>query len=74
MPRYGLAAVEYGGNIYAIGGLNDEEGRVDLVERYEPLYDEWEELECLNTARSHCGVALIEANNDGIRKVQSSLF
>ena len=51
--RIGLAAVNYGGVIYAIGGkFRDEDFRVtETVEKYDPSANSWEYVKNMNFKR-----------------------
>lgn len=45
IPRRGLALVNAGGRLYAIGGYNAHDGFVNAVERYEPDAGAWRSLD-----------------------------
>ncbi|VDO94920.1 unnamed protein product [Schistosoma margrebowiei] len=52
--RIGLGVAVLNRLLYAVGGF-DGEKRLNTVERYDPEKDNWEELACLNRARSGAG-------------------
>ena len=49
--RSDLAAVAVGGKIYAIGGRNNVDGRLSVVEEYNPASDTWKKVADMPTAR-----------------------
>ena len=49
--RSDLAAVAVGGKIYAIGGRNNVDGRLSVVEEYNPASDTWKKVADMSTAR-----------------------
>jgi len=53
--RYGVAAIENDGKIYAIGGV-DESGFLNTVEEYDPLTDTW--VYKANMPTDRAGIAL----------------
>ena len=57
--RYGLAAVEVNGKIYAIGGNGDNQP-LNTVEEYNPVTNIWRKVAEMPTARY--GLAAVEAN------------
>ena len=56
--RYGLALASYEDNIYAIAG-SGMEGVVNVVERYQPGSNQWEQLQSKPTAVSDVSAAVI---------------
>ena len=46
------------GKLYAVGGYNDDEGRLSSVERYDPATNAWEAVAPMATARAFA-VALL---------------
>ena len=57
--RYGLAAIEMNGKIYAVGGVN-ENGFLGTVEEYDPSTNQWTYKKDMPTARA--GLALTAYN------------
>lgn len=57
--RAGLAAVAYENYIYAIGGENDN-GVVNVTERYDPVLNQWKKLASKITPVSDIEIALVE--------------
>ena len=56
-----LAAVAVlDGNLYAVGGYNDDDHHLSSVERYDPGTDAWEAVAPLTLARFGAGVAALE--------------
>ena len=49
--RSDLVAVAVGGKIYAIGGRNNVDGRLSVVEEYNPATDTWKKVADMPTAR-----------------------
>ena len=52
---FGVAVLE--GKLYAVGGLNDEDGFLSSVERYDLATNAWEAVAPMVTARLNFGVA-----------------
>lgn len=61
-PRFGHSAIEDSGMIYVFGGITVEDGNLvvtDVVERYDPLINEWTQMASMPTINnSTYGVAM----------------
>ena len=57
--RYGLAAAEVGGKIYAIGGVGSGGGILNVVEEYDPASDTWATTVHMPTARYDLAAAAV---------------
>jgi len=58
--RYDLSVTVVDGNIYAIGGRNDELVAVGIVEMYDPEVNNWTYRASLQQARYNLGVVVVE--------------
>lgn len=60
--RYAMGVLGHEGLIYVIGGYNDLNSELDLVESYNPVTNEWTTLAPLHTKRAYVGVAVLHDN------------
>ena len=52
-----VSSTELGGQLYAIGG-SDDEGRLKSAERYDPIANKWSSIPSMSLLRSNaCSVA-----------------
>ena len=56
--RNSHAVAALGGKLYAVGGLNDDDGYLSSVERYDPATNAWEAAAPLTTARLDHGITV----------------
>merc|ERR1711965_706562 len=61
--RQSHAVAVLDGKLYAVGGYNDDDGRLSSVERYDPAANAWEAVAPMATARAFPfapGVAVLD--------------
>ena len=58
--RDALAMAVLDGNLYAVGGWNDDDGFLSSVERYDPATNAWEAVAPMAEAREHHSVAVLD--------------
>ena len=56
----GHAAAVLGGHLYALGGLDAGNNKLNTVERYDPVADAWEFVAAMAATKSSCAVAVLE--------------